>query len=113
MDPEPQTLRIRRGRAWSETWAMADDENERPNLTGATASLEIFAASGTLPLVTATAVVSEATSGDDKGTVALSLTLSQVAELDDIRVAHWFFQLTDSLGKVHDCDGPVWMTDAT
>jgi hypothetical protein len=100
-------IRIARGSAWSETWALADDDGVRQDLTGCTVAFEVYAASGTEPQVTGSATLSDA----EEGEITPSLTAEQVAELDAIRVGHWLLTVTDAGGIVHRARGPVWMED--
>lgn len=108
LEADPELLRIKRGRAFSETWAYADDTSGtdvRADLTGATGTFKVFASSST------EAIEGTFTIGTN-GEVTLGLTEEQVAELDGIRAGHWETVLTDSLGVPHDATGPIWMEDA-
>jgi hypothetical protein len=108
MEPEPRQIRIPRGRAWEETWAFADDADDRADLTGCTGTLQFYPSTGVEPLVSATFTLSDAGEGE----VTWSLTEEQVAELDGERTGHWLMLLTDTQDTVHEARGTLWMEDA-
>lgn len=112
MEPEDSQIVIPRGRAWSETWRLADDANAPAVLSGCTASLSIAAATGSAVSEDAAVSVNEAGEGEEgAGEVSFALTAEQVASFAADRVLHWLFKLTDTLGTVHEARGTVLMED--
>jgi hypothetical protein len=103
LEADPQILRLKRGRAWAETWAFANDD-ERADLTGCTGTFTVYAFTGATPIDAEVSIGSN-------GEVTYSLGEEQVAELAAVRAGHWELTITDSLGEVHDAAGPVWMED--
>lgn len=107
MTPDPQILEIPRGRAWAETWRMAEDDGTAIDLTGMSFAFEVRPSTEGEPAITGTATVADAAGGE----VELSLSESQVGQLSGERACHWLLTATDPLGATQEARGTVWLLD--